>query len=120
MLSSLNSGANPVKRSTHGHHSHHSHINFSNHHGQIEGRSEYHALLHALREPLAISVMLSVLAKIHNVLVDDTSLELVVDYTNLWPGIITNGNAYNVKHILESLTELLERSLKMYPYNVSW
>ncbi|XP_013167151.1 PREDICTED: integrator complex subunit 8 [Papilio xuthus] len=85
-----------------------------------EARNSFNAFLASLREPLAISVMLSLLARIYNLIVDDSSLELVVEYTTLWPSTISNMNNYNTKHIIESLTDLLERSLKLYPYNTSW
>lgn len=85
-----------------------------------EARNNFNAFLSTLREPLAVSVVFSLLARIHNLLVDDTSLELVVEYTGLWPNTLGNGNNYNVKFVLESLTDLLERSLKLYPYNTSW
>ena len=88
--------------------------------GASEARNAFNGFLSTLREPLAVSVMLSLLARIHNVLIDDNSLELVVDYTNLWPNNISNVNNYNAKFVLESLTDLLERSLKLYPYNTSW
>lgn len=85
-----------------------------------EARNAFNAFLATLREPLAVSIMLSLLAKIHNLLIDDASMELVVEYTNLWPATISNMNNYNVKYVLESLTDMLERSLKLYPYNTSW
>ncbi|XP_035429833.2 integrator complex subunit 8 [Spodoptera frugiperda] len=85
-----------------------------------EARNSFNGFLSTLREPLAVSVMLSLLARIHNLLIDDPSLELVVDYTNLWPNNILNANNYNAKFVLESLTDLLERSLKLYPYNTAW
>ncbi|CAH0699083.1 unnamed protein product [Spodoptera exigua] len=85
-----------------------------------EARNAFNGFLSTLREPLAVSVMLSLLARIHNLLIDDPSLELVVDYTNLWPNNISNTNSYNAKFVLESLTDLLERSLKLYPYNTAW
>lgn len=80
----------------------------------------FNSFLATLREPLAISVMLSLLARIHNLLIDDNSLELVVEYTGLWPSSMSNMNNYNTRYIIESLTDLLERSLKLYPYNTSW
>ncbi|XP_049887271.1 integrator complex subunit 8 [Pectinophora gossypiella] len=85
-----------------------------------EARSNFHSFLAALREPVAVSVMFSLLAKIYNILIDDTSLELVVEYTNLWPQTISNLSSYNSKYVIEFLTDMLERSLKLYPYNTSW
>lgn len=85
-----------------------------------EIRNQFNSFLSMLREPLAISVACSLLAKIYNLLIDDSTLELTVDYTNLWPSLIPNTNNYNVKLVLESLTDLLERSVNLYPYNTSW
>lgn len=85
-----------------------------------EARNSFNAFLATLREPIAIGVMLSLLARIYNVLTDDTALELVVEYTGLWPVTISNTNNYTVKYVLESLTDLLEKSLKLYPYNTAW
>ncbi|XP_026726032.1 integrator complex subunit 8 [Trichoplusia ni] len=106
----------PTKRSAGGAPSHSRDANGA----AAEARNAFNGFLATLREPLAVSVMLSLLARIHNLLIDDSSLELVVEYTNLWPSNISNMNNYNPKFVLESLTDLLERSLKLYPYNTSW
>ncbi|XP_053601838.1 integrator complex subunit 8 [Plodia interpunctella] len=109
-----NGSTGPVKRSASGMPSHRDGPNAA------EARNSFNAFLATLREPLAISVMFSLLARLHNLLIDDSSLELVVEYTTLWPSNVSNTNNYNVKHIVESLTDMLERSLKLYPYNTSW
>ncbi|XP_068628419.1 integrator complex subunit 8 [Battus philenor] len=115
-LSVYSNGSNgPVKRTAGGMPSHSRDGAFA-----ADARNSFNAFLATLREPLAISVMFSLLARIHNLLIDDNSLELVVEYTALWPSSISNINSYNIKYILESLTDLLERSLKLYPYNTSW
>ncbi|XP_037871925.1 integrator complex subunit 8 [Bombyx mori] len=85
-----------------------------------ESRNAFNGFLATLREPLAISIMMSLLARIHNLLIDDNSLELNTEYTSLWPSSVSNINNYNIKFVLESLTDMLERSLKLYPYNTSW
>lgn len=85
-----------------------------------EARNSFNAFLATLREPIAITVIFSLLARIHNLLIDDSSLELTAEYITLWPSNISNVNNYNVKHVIESLIDLLERSLKFYPYNTSW
>ncbi|CAK1599761.1 unnamed protein product [Parnassius mnemosyne] len=116
-LSVYCNGSNgPVKRTAGGMPSHSR--DASN--ASADARNAFNAFLATLREPLAISVIFSLLAKIHNLIIDDNSLELVVEYTSLWPSNISNINNYNTKYILESLTDLLERSLKLYPYNTSW
>lgn len=110
-----NVSGGPVKRNASGMPSRHDAPNPA-----AEARKNFDTFLASLREPLAVSVMLSLLAKIHNLIVDDSSLDLVVEYTGLWPSCISNMNTYNVKYVLECLTDLLERNLKLYPYNTSW
>ncbi|XP_063548193.1 integrator complex subunit 8-like [Cydia strobilella] len=113
VLNTFNNSIGHQKRLTHTHSS-----NYADH--CIQNLSPYHLVVQGLREPLAISVVLSLLAKIYNVVVDDVSMELVVEYTDLWPNNIANMNRYKPKDVLESMIELLERSLKFYPYNTSW
>ncbi|XP_045513039.1 integrator complex subunit 8 [Pieris brassicae] len=116
-LSIYNNGTSgPVKRTAGGLPSHSRDVP----NAASEARNAFNAFLATLREPLAVSVVLSLLARIYNLIIDDTSVELVVEYTNLWPSNISNINNYNSKYVLESITELLERSLKYYPYNTSW
>ncbi|KAL4709185.1 hypothetical protein ACJJTC_008113 [Scirpophaga incertulas] len=111
-----NGPAGPVKRNASGTPSH----SRDAPNATAETRNAFNAFLATLREPLAVGVMLSLLARIHNLLLDDNNLELVVEYTSLWPSAISNMNNYSIKNVLESLTEVLERSLKLYPYNTSW
>ncbi|XP_063616443.1 integrator complex subunit 8-like [Cydia splendana] len=116
VLNTFNNSIGCQKRLKHT--SHHLSLNYADH--CIQNLRPYDLVVQGLREPLAISVVLSLLAKIYNVLVDDPSMELVVEYTELWPNNIANINSYKPRDVLESLIELLERSLKLYPYNSSW
>ncbi|XP_063395483.1 integrator complex subunit 8-like [Cydia fagiglandana] len=116
VLNTFNNSIGYQKRFTHTSHRHFP--NYTDH--CIQNLSLYHLVFQGLRDPLAISVVLSLLAKLYNVLVDDPSMELVVEYTELWPNNIANINSYKPGDVLESLIELLERSLKLYPYNTSW
>ncbi|KAH0567519.1 integrator complex subunit 8 [Cotesia glomerata] len=71
-----------------------------------------------LREPTALAVAISLLARIHNVLRDESSLELYTQYLTLWPASISNANSYNIRMISEFLLHLLTQALKCYPTNV--
>lgn len=73
-----------------------------------------------LREPTALSVMISLLARLHNVLRDESSLELNTQYLTLWPASVANSNSYNIRNIGEILFQLLTQALKLYPSNISW
>ncbi|XP_015607164.1 integrator complex subunit 8 [Cephus cinctus] len=78
------------------------------------------ALLSRLREPTALTVAISLLARLHNVLRDESSLELYAQYLTLWPVSIPNSNSYNHRTISEHLFQLLMQALKYYPSNVPW
>ncbi|XP_011300437.1 integrator complex subunit 8 [Fopius arisanus] len=73
-----------------------------------------------LREPTALNIVISLLARLHNVLRDEPSLELYTQYLTLWPASIPNSNSYNIRTIAEFLFQLLTQALKFYPTNVSW
>ncbi|XP_012265327.2 integrator complex subunit 8 [Athalia rosae] len=76
--------------------------------------------LSRLREPTALTVATSLLARLHNVLRDESSLELHAQYLNLWPATVPNANSYNTRTIGECLFQLLTQALKYYPSNISW
>lgn len=42
-----------------------------------------------LRDWTVLSAAISLLARLHNVLRDETTLELVFDHTALWPGVVS-------------------------------
>ncbi|XP_070151537.1 integrator complex subunit 8 [Polyergus mexicanus] len=73
-----------------------------------------------LREPMVLTVVISLLARLRNVLRDESSLELHTQYLSLWPAGIPNANSYNIRYIGELLFQLLTQALKYYPCNVPW
>ncbi|KAJ1519294.1 hypothetical protein ONE63_004593 [Megalurothrips usitatus] len=78
------------------------------------------AFLSQLREPTIITLALSLLARIHNVLRDDSKFDINVDYVMLWPGTITGPNSYNSRAVAEMLYQLLAHALKYNPIHVGW
>lgn len=42
-----------------------------------------------LRDWTVLGAAISLLARLHNVLRDEVSLELICDYTALWPGVVS-------------------------------
>ncbi|XP_031359186.1 integrator complex subunit 8-like [Photinus pyralis] len=73
-----------------------------------------------LRDSTVLTVIISMLSKLHNVLRDESSLELNMDYIMLWPAAVSNANSYNPKVVLEVLQVILEKALQYYPFNISW
>ncbi|KAL1380727.1 hypothetical protein pipiens_013974 [Culex pipiens pipiens] len=76
--------------------------------------------LSKLRDPLVISIVLSLLAKLHNILKDETNLDLNAEYMFLWPTNVNNPAVYNIKVVYEMLNHLLAQSLRFYPNNIPW
>lgn len=76
--------------------------------------------LDKMRDPILISMLLSVFTKMHNLLKDDSNLELSIDNLHLWPLSISNVNGYNIKSVAEAIIQLLKIGLKLYPSTVAW
>lgn len=47
------------------------------------------SLFHKLRDSTALIVIISLLAKLYNILKDEASLELYIEYMTLWPAVIS-------------------------------
>lgn len=76
--------------------------------------------LERMRDPFVVTILLSMLSKMHNLLKDDSNLELNIENFHLWPQSISNVNGYSVKSLAESLNQLLKLGLKLYPLNIPW
>ncbi|XP_052860400.1 integrator complex subunit 8 [Anopheles cruzii] len=77
-------------------------------------------LIAKLRDPLVISIMLSLLAKLHNIVKDETNFDMNAEYMFLWPANVNNTSVYNLKLVAEALNLLLNQALKYYPNNIPW
>lgn len=82
--------------------------------------SVFKQFLEKMRDPFAITILLGMLSKMHNLLKDDSNMELSIENLHLWPLSISAVNGYNIKSVCESLSQLLKLGLKMYPLNVPW
>lgn len=82
--------------------------------------SNFRQFIEKLRDPLVISIFLSMLSKMYNLLKDDSNMELNIENFHLWPMSISNANGYSIKSLSEVLNHLLRQSLKLYPMNIPW
>lgn len=73
-----------------------------------------------IREPQSLSVMLSLLVRLHNVVQDEANLEINSELSTLWPAVLSNANSYQLSAVGEILSQLLERALALYPLNTTW
>uniref|UniRef100_A0A1B6FX52 INTS8 TPR repeats domain-containing protein n=1 Tax=Cuerna arida TaxID=1464854 RepID=A0A1B6FX52_9HEMI len=72
-----------------------------------------------LRDWTVLSAAISLLARLHNVLRDETTLELVCEHTALWPSVVSSTNSYNIQLVSEHLWQLVNSALEYYPKNIS-
>ncbi|XP_035792559.1 integrator complex subunit 8-like [Anopheles albimanus] len=77
-------------------------------------------LIVKLRDPLVISLLLSLLSRLHNILKDETNLDISAEYLFLWPSNLNNTSIYNLKLVSEALHLLLNQALRYYPNNIPW
>nr|XP_022899838.1 integrator complex subunit 8 [Onthophagus taurus] len=73
-----------------------------------------------LRDGTALRVVISLLAKLHNILRDEAPLELNTEYINFWPSVVSNPLQYSSETVTEVLSQIVEQALKFYPHNLSW
>lgn len=73
-----------------------------------------------LRDVSVLTSCIALLARLHNVLRDEVNLELIVEQTALWPGVVSNANSYNIQLVSETLLQLVNQALHYYPKNISW
>ncbi|XP_033626504.1 integrator complex subunit 8-like [Asterias rubens] len=83
-------------------------------------RSDFLQFLKHLRSPLCLSVMLSCLVKLHNVLRDDSPNELSHEHTKLWPTTVTNVSSINVDSVTMVMGQLISHVINVNPSQPSW
>ncbi|KAK9505233.1 hypothetical protein O3M35_009329 [Rhynocoris fuscipes] len=71
-------------------------------------------------EPNALAIVISLLAKVHNILKEQPQFDLCIQLLHLWPSAIKNSSQYNIKLVIELLYDVLVHALKHYPNNVPW
>ncbi|KAJ8912846.1 hypothetical protein NQ315_007978 [Exocentrus adspersus] len=94
--------------------------NNSGHHDISSLKNNLISIFFKLKDSWCLAVVISLLAKLFNILKDESSLDLQVDCTNLWPAVVSNANSYNPATVCELLSEIVIQALKHYPTNVSW
>lgn len=52
-------------------------------------RTNLESVFFKLKDTLCLGIVISLLAKLYNIFTDETSLEVQVEYVNLWPAVIS-------------------------------
>ncbi|KAK6639269.1 hypothetical protein RUM43_007541 [Polyplax serrata] len=73
-----------------------------------------------LREPTCLAVVISLLARLHNVLKDEPNLEINCQYIGVWPAVVSNSNSYSSRSVAEVLTQVTLQALKFMPKQSSF
>ncbi|KAK9890977.1 hypothetical protein WA026_013315 [Henosepilachna vigintioctopunctata] len=85
-------------------------------------KSNIMSLLSNLRDPTALSVMISMLTKLYNILRDSykADQQILVEGMDWWPNSMNNSQSYNTKSVCELLSQITTQSLQFYPSNPVW
>ncbi|XP_025832848.1 integrator complex subunit 8 [Agrilus planipennis] len=87
---------------------------------QSNSKATLMSFLPHIRDSTIFTIIISLLARLYNILRDETSLELHTDYLPLWPAVVSNANSYSTKNVCEVLSQVLTQALYYYPMNVPW
>ncbi|XP_065578200.1 integrator complex subunit 8-like isoform X4 [Artemia franciscana] len=73
-----------------------------------------------LCEPVTLSVMISCLCQLYNIVRDEVGNEILVEYPGFWPPNVPNPFGYYSIAVFELLYSLVDRALKLHPRNHTW
>ncbi|KAJ8302723.1 hypothetical protein KUTeg_019119 [Tegillarca granosa] len=86
----------------------------------VLSKEEFREFLKKLKEPTALSIFVSLLTKLYNILRDDISCEISSDYVALWPSALVNANTIHPSSIDETVLMLMQHVLQVNPAHPSW
>lgn len=82
-------------------------------------RSELLSFIKKLREPLVLSIILSLFVKLHNVR-EDIVNDITAEHISIWPSSIPNLQSVDFEAVAVTLKELVRFALSRNPNNHSW
>ncbi|XP_014662496.1 PREDICTED: integrator complex subunit 8-like [Priapulus caudatus] len=83
-------------------------------------RSEFIEFTCKIKVDIVLSVLISCLTKIYNILKDDSLKEVFLDYMYLWPSTIVSPCSVDVYVVEEALGKILAHSLRIHPSHTPW
>ncbi|XP_072013649.1 integrator complex subunit 8-like isoform X1 [Amphiura filiformis] len=86
----------------------------------LSPRSVFLRLVDQIQEPLCLSILLSCIVRLHNLLKDDAAVELSHDYVVLWPSTITNVSSVSIDAVTMTTSHMLRHVLSVDPCQPSW
>ncbi|TKC46765.1 hypothetical protein EI555_007118 [Monodon monoceros] len=82
-------------------------------------RSELLSFIKKLREPLVLTIILSLFVKLHNVR-EDIVNDITAEHISIWPSSIPNLQSVDFEAVAITVKELVRYSLSINPNNHSW
>nr|XP_054748365.1 integrator complex subunit 8-like [Lytechinus pictus] len=86
----------------------------------IMTRVEFVNFVKSLYDDRCLSLVLSCLVKIYNLLKDDVTNELSHEYPALWPNTITNPGSVDIDAVATTLHEVIGHAVSMDPMKPEW
>ncbi|XP_076321437.1 integrator complex subunit 8 isoform X2 [Tachypleus tridentatus] len=86
----------------------------------ILSRLSFMALVQKIKNSLVLTVILSFLTKVYNILKDDCNSEVSLEYGELWPTVIERQDDYSQTPVIECLQATLLHALTAYPNHHYW
>ncbi|KAG8179600.1 hypothetical protein JTE90_025765 [Oedothorax gibbosus] len=86
----------------------------------IMNRMQLFQFIKKLKDTLLLGIIISCLAKLHNVLTDESVGEIFLEYQDLWPTQITNSNVFNAVAVGEMFQSTLYHALSIHPTHTAW
>lgn len=86
----------------------------------IMTRVEFLNFMRSVYDDRCLTLILSCLVKIHNLLKDDPTTELSHEFPALWPNTITNVSSVNISSVTATLNEVIGHTITVDPKNPAW
>ncbi|GFW91596.1 integrator complex subunit 8 [Trichonephila clavipes] len=86
----------------------------------IMNRTQLFQFVKKLKDVLVLGIIISCLGKFYNILKDDSSGEIFLEYQTLWPTVISNSNVFNMMAVGEVFQNTLHHALSIHPTHTAW
>ncbi|XP_037077973.1 integrator complex subunit 8-like [Pollicipes pollicipes] len=86
----------------------------------IMSRTQLTQFIQKVHEHTSLSVLTSLLTRLHNILLDDSTREMSLEHAVLWPTVVNDPNLFSIKNVSECLQTLLTQGIRLYPCHIPW
>lgn len=83
-------------------------------------RSNFLQFISKLMDTLVLTVIISCVSKLYNILKDNSNGEIFLEYSVLWPAVVSNSSTFNIQMVSDTLHEILQHALTIHPTHSSW